>query len=193
MDTGIRLQRYVVQEIAELAGWKKLSRNLTLASLVAVAVPLAMALLPGGGEQGYTFGVLWQLFGTTNQLTAGLALAVVAVWVTRNGRPSWPVIIPLVFLLTMTVWALIVNLMNFIAAGEWVLAPLDFIIFVLAMWLIVEAAIALRKAYRDGPDAGSSRTGGTISTPAFVHKRERSAADRSTTKPRGEGPHGGPR
>src|SRR5680860_1311003 len=105
MDTGVRLQRYVVQEIAELAGWKTLSRNLTLASVVAVAVPMAMALLPGGGEDGYTFGVLWQLFGTTNQLTAGLALAVIAVWVTRSGRRSWPVIIPLVFLLVMTPWA----------------------------------------------------------------------------------------
>ncbi|GAB3519893.1 carbon starvation CstA family protein [Arthrobacter monumenti] len=159
MDTGVRLQRYVVQEIAELAGWKKLSRNLTLASLVAVAVPMAMALLPGGGEDGYTFGVLWQLFGTTNQLTAGLALSVIAVWVTRSGRRSWPVIIPLIFLLIMTTWALVVNLMNFIAAGQWVLAPLDVIIFGLAMWLIVEAALALRGARRGVPAPGDAGHG----------------------------------
>ncbi len=166
MDTGVRLQRYVVQEIAELAGWKKLSRNLTLASLVAVAVPMAMALLPGGGEDGYTFGVLWQLFGTTNQLTAGLALSVIAVWVTRSGRRSWPVIIPLIFLLVMTSWALIANLMNFVAAGQWILAPLDLIIFGLAMWLIVEAALALRSARRGdpgpnaaGPEAGPAGVG----------------------------------
>ncbi|WP_051478891.1 carbon starvation protein A [Arthrobacter sp. H5] len=149
MDTGVRLQRYVVQEIAELAGWTKIARNITLATSIAVAVPLAMALLPGGGEQGYTFGVLWQLFGTTNQLTAGLALAVIAVWVTRSGRRAWPVIIPLVFLLFMTSWALIANLINFVQAGEWVLAPLDLIIFVLAMWLIVEAFLALRGARAD--------------------------------------------
>ncbi len=144
MDTGVRLQRYIVQEIAELAGWHKLARNLSLAGVVAVAAPLAMALLPGGGDQGYTFGVLWQLFGTTNQLTAGLALAVVAVWVAQRGRNIIPVVIPLVFLLVMTTWALIVNLKNFIETDQWVLAPLDAIIFVLAMWLIVEAALALR-------------------------------------------------
>ncbi|WP_298329119.1 carbon starvation protein A [Haloactinopolyspora sp.] len=149
MDTGVRLQRYVVQEIATLAGWNALSRNLTLAGIVAVAVPMAMALLPGGGDAGYTFGVLWQLFGTTNQLTAGLALAVVAVWVVSRRRNPVAVIVPLVFLLVMTSWALIVNLRNFIEAGEWVLAPLDAIIFVLAMWLIVEAAMALRRAYTD--------------------------------------------
>jgi carbon starvation protein len=144
MDTGVRLQRYIVQEISELAGWRLGARNLTVAGLIAVAVPLAMALLPGGGEAGYTFGVLWQLFGTTNQLTAGLALTVVAVWVTKSGRNPIAVLIPLVFLLVMTSWALIVNLINFIEAEQWVLAPLDAIIFVLAMWLIVEAALALR-------------------------------------------------
>ncbi|HEX2177472.1 MAG TPA: carbon starvation protein A [Nocardioidaceae bacterium] len=153
MDTGVRLQRYVVQEIAELAGWRRFARNLTLAGLVAVLVPMAMALLPGGGEDGYTFGVLWQLFGTTNQLTAGLALAVIAVWVTRNGRSIVAVVVPLVFLLVMTTWALILNLRNFVEAGDWVLAPLDVIIFVLAMWLIVEAFLALRRARRPMPVA----------------------------------------
>ncbi len=152
MDTGVRLQRYIVQEISEVAGWRTGARNLTVAGLIAVAVPLAMALLPGGGDAGYTFGVLWQLFGTTNQLTAGLALTVVAVWVTKRGRNPIAVIIPLVLLLVMTSWALVVNLLTFIEDEQWVLAPLDAIIFVLAMWLIVEAALALRGMSRGAPE-----------------------------------------
>ena len=146
MDTGVRLQRYVVQEIAEIAGMSKLARNLTMTGIIAVVVPLVMALLPGGGEKGYTFGVLWQLFGTTNQLTAGLALAVIAVWVTRNRRNAVAVLAPLAFLLVMTSWALVVNLKNFVDDGQWVLAPIDLVIFVLAIWLVVEAALALRGA-----------------------------------------------
>ncbi len=162
MDTGVRLQRYVVQEIAENVGFTPLARNITLASLVAVLIPMAMALIPGGGEAGYTFGILWQLFGTTNQLTAGLTLAVIAVWVTRSGRPSWPVLVPLAFLLFMTSWALIANLINFVEARDWVLAPLDAIIFVLAMWLIVESLMALMKARREVAAAG----GGTAVAPS---------------------------
>ncbi len=165
MDTGVRLQRYVVQEIAEIAGWRALARNLTAASIIAVAIPMAMALVPGGGDAGYTFGVLWQLFGTTNQLTAGLALAVIAVWVTRRRRNATAVIIPLVFLLGMTSWALIVNLGKFIDTKEWVLAPLDAIIFVLAMWLIVEAAIALRRAFAERDMAGPGE-------PTVAHSRD---------------------
>ena len=155
MDTGVRLQRYVVQEIGEITHVKPLARNLSLATTIAVLIPLAMALLPGGGEAGYTFGVLWQLFGTTNQLTAGLALAVIAVWVTRSGRNPTAVLVPLVFLLAMTSWALVVNLKNFIVNDQWVLAPLDALIFVLAMWLIVEAGLALRTAFAERPPAGS--------------------------------------
>ncbi|MGJ7441984.1 carbon starvation CstA family protein [Aquipuribacter sp. MA13-6] len=149
MDTGVRLQRYVVQEIAELAGFRVVARNLTVAGLIAVGVPLFLALLPGGGDAGYTFGVLWQLFGTTNQLTAGLALTVIAMWVLRRGRNPLAVLVPLAFVLVMTMWALVVNLRNFVAAGEWVLAGLDAVIAVLALWLVVEAAAAIRGALED--------------------------------------------
>ncbi|GAB3016566.1 carbon starvation protein A [Nocardioides flavus (ex Wang et al. 2016)] len=163
MDTGVRLQRYIVQEIAELAGWHSLARNLTLAGLVAVAVPMAMALVPGGGDAGYTFGVLWRLFGTTNQLTAGLALTVVAVWVLRMKRNPLPAVTPLVFLLAMTTWALFSQFWDF-TQGEswserWVLAPLDAVIFVLALWLIVEAAGALRRGSRREYDEAGSPLG----------------------------------
>ncbi|MFC4001393.1 carbon starvation protein A [Prauserella oleivorans] len=158
MDTGVRLQRYIVQEIAEIARVRAVARNLTAATSIAVLVPLVLALLPGGGDEGYTFGVLWQLFGTTNQLTAGLALAVIAVWVTKNRRNPVAVLVPLVFLLVMTSWALVVNLRNFIQESEWVLAPLDAIIFVLAVWLIVEAALALRKAWSGTTVAGEPET-----------------------------------
>ena len=189
MDTGVRLQRYIVQEIAEVAGWHKLARNLTLAGVIAVAVPLAMALLPGGGDQGYTFGVLWQLFGTTNQLTAGLALCVVAVWVTRRRRNPIAVVIPLVFLLVMTTWALLVNLKNFVEADQWVLAPLDAIIFVLALWLIVEAAMALRSAYRDRSLTGAGPTG---TGPESAVSRANPEDGRSTAGPT-DGPSGSSR
>lgn len=154
MDTGVRLQRYIVQEIAEIVRFRPLARNLTLATLVATLVPFGLAMIPGD----FTFGTLWQLFGTTNQLTAGLALAVVAVWVTKRKRNPLAVLVPLVFLLVMTSWALIVNLINFATSDELIdrvlMAPLDFVIFALAIWLIIEASIALRNAWasRDEPD-----------------------------------------
>jgi carbon starvation protein len=146
MDTGVRLQRYIVQEIAELAGIKPLARSIMLSTIVAVIVPFGMALVPGPDDRGFTFGRLWTLFGTTNQLTAGLALSVIAVWVLRRGRNALPVIVPLVFLLVMTSWALVLNLITFVRDGDWLLATLDAIVAVLAVWLIVEAVAAMNRA-----------------------------------------------
>ncbi|MFC4868520.1 carbon starvation protein A [Streptomonospora arabica] len=166
MDTGVRLQRYIIQEIAEISGFRPLARNLTAATSVAVLIPLALALVPGN----FAFGTLWQLFGTTNQLTAGLALSVIAVWVTKKSRNPIAVLVPLVFLVIMTTWALVINLIGFVSSGDpmqmFLLAPLDVAIFVLAVWLIVEAAIALRRAFAQrgtgAPEAASAdETAGT--------------------------------
>jgi carbon starvation protein len=160
MDTGVRLQRYIIQEIGDMVGttkdgqarrgpaggFRRATRNLTVVTAIAVAVPLALALAPGGGEDGFAFGRLWTLFGTTNQLTAGLALSVIAVYVTRRGRSALPQLIPLAFLLVMATWALWLNLVDFVREGDWVLAPLDTIILLLALWLIVEAVLGMRRA-----------------------------------------------
>jgi carbon starvation protein len=160
MDTGVRLQRYIIQEIGDMVGtaqdgrprrgpagtFRRATRNLTIVTAIAVAVPLSLALAPGGGEEGFAFGRLWTLFGTTNQLTAGLALSVIAVYVTKRGRNAIAQLIPLVFLLVMTTWALVLNLVDFVRERDWVLAPLDTIILVLAVWLIIEAALGMRQA-----------------------------------------------
>jgi carbon starvation protein len=146
MDTGVRLQRYIVQEIATIANLRGLSRNTWLATGVAVVLPLALALVPSDSDAGFAFGTLWRLFGTTNQLTAGLALTVVMVWLMRNNRNPIAIVIPAAFLLVMTVWALIVQVTEFMDADEWyILVPLDLIILGLSLWLMVEAGIRLNK------------------------------------------------
>ena len=146
LDTGVRLQRYIIQEIGEIVGSRPLSRNLNLSTTLAVLLPLGLALAPAGENDTLAFGRLWTLFGTTNQLTAGLALAVIAVFVTQARRNAMAQIVPLTFLLFMTVWALIINLREFVTNRDWLLAPLDLAILMLAGWLIVEAVVAIRNA-----------------------------------------------
>ena len=141
MDSGVRLQRYIFQEIGEIVGMRWMKENLNLVTVLAVLVPLLLAL-----DAELAFGRLWVLFGTTNQLTAGLALSVVAVWVLTKGRNPLAQIIPLAFLLTMTTWALFLQLGNLWEARDWLLLVIDAIIFVLAVWLVIEAVTALRRA-----------------------------------------------
>ena len=141
MDSGIRLQRLVVAEMAELAAVK-------LSGVVAtiIAVGCALGLTFSMGLDGSGGMLIWPLFGTTNQLMAGLTLSVVVIILTQLRRPTWPVLIPLVFVTAMSLWAAVLQLRTFLEAGNWLLLVLDVIIICCAIWVIVEAFTAITKA-----------------------------------------------
>ena len=93
MDTGVRLQRFVVQEMGEAAGVKLGKGTATILALL-----VAVGLTFGAGADGSGGMLIWPLFGTTNQLMAGLTLSVVAVMVLRRGRSALALIVPLILL-----------------------------------------------------------------------------------------------
>ena len=144
MDSGVRLQRLVVAEIAELMGVK-------LSGLVAtiIAVGFALALTFSTGLDGSGGMIIWPLFGTTNQLMAGLTLSVLVVILTKLRRPTLPLLIPLVFVTLMSLWAAVLQLRTLFEAGNWLLLGIDVIIIVAAVWVVVEAVASISKARRE--------------------------------------------
>ena len=144
MDTGVRLQRYIVQEAGTIYNIPALTGK-GLSTAVAVGCCLALAFGAGGG--GGTGGlVIWPLFGTTNQLLAALTLLVLSVFLLKQSRPSRYTFIPFLFLLTMTVWALLIQLKGFYEGGQYFLAGLDFVILATAIWVALESGSAYQKA-----------------------------------------------
>ena len=152
MDTGLRLQRFVVQEIGELAGFRI---GTLLGTVVALAVCLGLAF--GVGQDGAGGMIIWPLFGTTNQLLAGLTLAIISVILIRQGRPAWLTAMPLTFLLVMTLWALQKQIMRFYSDENWLLLSMSIIILVAALWVAIEAIIAMGQGRRSAPVANESR------------------------------------
>ncbi len=151
MDTGLRLQRYVVQEAAELAGFKI---NVFFGTLIALGCCLVLAF--GAGAEGAGGMIIWPLFGTTNQLLAGLTLSIISVILIRQGRPVWFTAVPLAFLLTMSVYALLVQLGQFYRQENWLLLGMDIVILLAALWVALEAAIAMSHGAK-GPTAVEQR------------------------------------
>ncbi|MEW1980248.1 carbon starvation protein A [Citricoccus sp. NPDC079358] len=146
MDTGVRLQRFVVTEIGEIMGVKL---NIWVSTLVVLAVTMGLSF--GAGADGSGGMVIWPLFGTTNQLLAALTLAIIAVMLIQLRRPVWPVLIPLVFVAIVSVYALIIQLGTFFSTQNWLLLVLDVIILICALWVIVESVAAMNRARRDPP------------------------------------------
>jgi len=144
LDTATRIQRYV---IGELAGDLKLSFLANRWAATTAAVLTAAALAFATGADGTGAMKLWPLFGSANQLLASLALLVVTLYLRHKGGRKFLVSgIPCLVMLTITNWAMIQNEIRFIRSRDWLLIVIGGGIFVLALWMTLEAAIAFGKS-----------------------------------------------
>src|SRR5690554_365994 len=144
MDTGLRLQRYIFQEWGEIYNQEWMKKG-TPATLLAVGTCLLLAFGAGGAD-GTGGMIIWPLFGTTNQLLAGLTLLVVTVMLVRLGRPMWYTLAPLCFVLVMTIAALLMQLRTFYNDGNYFLLSLDIVVLIAAILVSMECASALKRA-----------------------------------------------
>ena len=123
LDVCTRLARYIFQE---LTGWKSRTGSV-FAALISLVIPLIFLLY--AGEKAYL--VAWPIFGTANQLLASLILLAVSMWLLRSGRRPYYTIIPMLFMLVMTVWSLLNLIKPFIRSFPDVIrgsAPADVLI-----------------------------------------------------------------
>ncbi len=147
MDTGVRLQRYIIQEWGVIYDLPVLTGR-GLSTFVAVACCLVLAFGAGGGA-GTGGLAIWPLFGTTNQLLGALTLLVVSVFLMQSGRRTVFTLAPFAFLLVMTVFALLVQLAQFWGEGRYFLLAMDLLILVATIWVALESLAALRTARRE--------------------------------------------
>ncbi|MCP5043722.1 MAG: carbon starvation protein A [bacterium] len=141
LDTGARIQRLVIAELGELYDVKILG-NRFVASALGIGAALLLAITQGGGKGGLA---LWPLFGTTNQLVAGVTLLIVSVWLRRLGRQVAYTLVPMILIGVVTVLAMFGNLIDYYAnfAELWLLAIIGSVVLVLDVWVILEGIRAL--------------------------------------------------
>lgn len=141
LDTGVRIQRYILEEMGRIYNVRALG-NRYLAALIAVLLPLALIL---GGKAGE----LWHLFGSSNQLLAGLSLTVVTVWLYRSGRPWLYAGVPMLVVMTVATLAMWGNLEAYYAAGNYLLMTIGSIILGLQIWVLFEGVAAMNRLKRE--------------------------------------------
>ena len=146
LDSATRLLRYNVEEIAQGLGLRAIAGNRWVSSLVATA---AIAFFAFYKIEGKSAGlVLWALFGTTNQLMAGLALLTITLYLLQRRKPWAVTAIPMVLMVGTTLAAMALNALDFWRQGHTLLLVISALLMIMALWLIVEAAAALRRHRR---------------------------------------------
>ncbi|ANO50417.1 carbon starvation CstA family protein [Woeseia oceani] len=147
MDSGVRLQRYIIQEWGEIYGIP-VFRNGIVATLVAVTCCLLLAF--GAGGAGGSGGlIIWPLFGSTNQILAGMTLLVLSVMLIKLGRPARYTLIPMVFVMITSCWAALIKLQEFWLAENWLLVTIDLIVLITSVLVILEAISVIAKFRSD--------------------------------------------
>ncbi|MEE8166717.1 MAG: carbon starvation protein A, partial [Myxococcota bacterium] len=136
LDTAARIQRLILAELADAYSLKPLT-NRYLAGAVGIGTALVLAITQGGGKGGLA---LWPLFGTTNQMVAGVTLLIVSVWLKRQGRPFFYTLAPMVLVASLTAWAMVGNLIDYYANFEelWLLSLSGTVILALDLWILLE-------------------------------------------------------
>ena len=106
LDTATRLARYMFQEfwlepgedIKKVTGYKKVLTNPYVATIITVVLGIAL------GMTGYAN--VWPLFGAANQLLAALGLLAVATWLGKVGKNNKMFLLPMAFMLIVTITSL---------------------------------------------------------------------------------------
>jgi carbon starvation protein len=148
LDVSTRLGRYILQELFD---WRGRAAALA-ATALTVGVPLLILVSAGETAPGQkpTYMKFWTLFGSSNQLLAGLSLLGVSVWLKRSGRRYWYTVAPMCFVLAITLWSLAAQAVSGLRRGFAKVDAIDLmngsiaaILIGLAVMLIVFAVPAL--------------------------------------------------
>jgi carbon starvation protein len=150
LDTATRIQRYVISELSDTFKVKALG-NKYVATLIAVGSAGALAF--GAGASGTGALTLWPMFGAVNQLLAALALLLVTIYLKRRG--TWGYLLtlfPCLFMLVLTVWAMVSNEITFITnpkgfapVKQWTLIVVNGLTLLMALALAVESFITVAR------------------------------------------------
>jgi carbon starvation protein len=151
LDTGGRILRLVISELGRAYGVQPLQNRYT-AGAVGIGLALLLAVTQAGGKGGL---ILWPLFGTTNQLLAGVTLLVVSIWLRRAGRPYVYTLVPMLLVAAATVSAMISEVRGYFVDQNWLLAAMGTLILACDIWVILEGTrvlVAARAFPRAAPE-----------------------------------------
>ncbi len=160
LDTGTRLGRYAFAELfthtTTTTGGEGTSAGTTTSIPPAWTqnrwfcsglIVAASALLAFSGQ----WQVIWPIFGSANQLLAALALLAVSAWLARLGKRALFTRIPMYFMFTVTLTALITFAYRNLADGKIFMGFLSILLFTLAVVLAILAFRSLRNISPTSP------------------------------------------
>ena len=141
LDSGTRLLRYNIEEISQSLRVPAMGQRYVASTLAVLLIGFFAFYEIEGQPVGLA---LWSLFGSTNQVLGALTLLAVSIYLRQKGRNYIYTFLPMAFMLTVTIIAMVLDIRKYLAGGQVLLLGVAGSIFVLSVWLVVEAVIRFR-------------------------------------------------
>jgi carbon starvation protein len=111
LDSATRIQRLSLQEIFKTKRGTIVRpvNSRYFATLIVVLLAAIIIYYQIKAEQALR---LWLMFGAMNQLLAALGLGIISIYLYHKGKNYLVAFIPMLFVLTITVWAMINNVLS---------------------------------------------------------------------------------
>ncbi|MCO6512456.1 MAG: carbon starvation protein A [Aridibacter famidurans] len=154
LDVCMRLGRYIVQELLGIPG----RAGAIIGTVATVALPFAIIFLAEAGS----WREFWTLFGASNQLLAALTLLSITAWLYQARKRIAFTLLPMLFVLAITLWALTALVIGNFSAAEGIDAKFingaaSLALIALAIYLVITALFKLRRDRGEG-DLAPART-----------------------------------
>ena len=139
LDTATRIQRYVISELGSDLKINIL-KNRYFATFFAIFTAALLAFISGADGKGAL--TLWPLFGAVNQTLAALALIIITLYLKTKGGIKWLISgIPAAFMSVMTLWATLMNQIQFGTENNLLLQVINISILIIVIWIIIEGLL----------------------------------------------------
>jgi carbon starvation protein len=142
LDSAARIQRLSLQEIFRNKEGiiRKPLNNRYVATFFVVLAAMVMTFLKSGATGAL---ILWPLFGSLNQLLAALALGMVTLYLFNHKKNIMITLLPMIFVLFVTIWAMFKNLATFWVQQDEILIFLSVLILGLTLLLLAGSLRAM--------------------------------------------------
>ena len=146
LDTGTRLSRLIIT--GTFGNLHPLFKNNHFATLITLTPAFLLAITGN-------YIVLWELFGSANQMVASVALLLVSIILIRNKRHYLPVIIPGIFMLITSFSAIVYKTFNMRSGylrnpegTDYILGILSIILLIISIVIIIKCVQFFKKLIR---------------------------------------------
>ena len=137
LDSAVRIQRLGLQEIfRKKNGEIFLFQNRFFATAAVIFLAAALIFSQSGAAGAL---ILWPIFGALNQLLAALGLFLATIFLFKNKKNFYFTFFPAIFMFFVTIWAMLLNLGNFVQQRNFLLIFLSLAIFAIAFFIFWDA------------------------------------------------------